>query len=183
MMRPLAYWVGLGAMMLGALAQASPPQRPGDKITFRTVTQALDGDTLRGTDGVRVRLWGIDAHEAGQYCGTVPCGDMATAHLVQLLAGKIQPCPSEKMHGACLIASRSVECQVIALDKWKRLVAACKSGGIDLGARMVADGYAFATSAEYQPSFNEARLARRGLHGRGAMVPEYSPKAFRDRAQ
>lgn len=180
----LAIWIGLGALASLTPIHTAAAQRPGETISLRSIDQAIDGDTFKarlGDHDIRIRLFGIDAHEFDQQCGGVPCGAMATAHLVRLLSGSVQPCPSEKMHGACLLSSRSVECRIRAVDKWQRAVAVCTSNGLDLAGSMVRDGFAYATDQGYQALFDDARLARRGLHSRGAMTLEYLPKAYRDR--
>ncbi len=83
-----------------------------------------DGDTLK-LRGTTYRIWGIDAPEAKQTCPDGwPAGRLATTHLQSLIAG------------------RSVTWQAKDRDRYGRTVAVCFAGGVDLGERMVRDGYA-----------------------------------------
>jgi endonuclease YncB( thermonuclease family) len=111
----------------------------------------IDGDTLE-VEGVRVRLWGIDAPETRQTCSTAgatyPCGRHATGHL------------------RLLVSDREVRCEPRARDRWGRVVAVCRAGGLDLGAAMVRDGWALAFvrySRDYMLEEATAYGARRGV--------------------
>ena len=112
----------------------------------------VDGDTLAfGTD--RERLLGIDAPEARQRCldprqRPYPCGRRATEAL------------------RALIGDQVVECRGESRDRWGRMLATCFAGGEDLGARMVAAGWAIgygAHRARYEVLERQARAASRGL--------------------
>jgi endonuclease YncB( thermonuclease family) len=74
----------------------------------------IDGDTLV-VDRQRVRLQNVDAPELDQ-----PGGREAREHLRQLVKG------------------RAVACQGVARDRYKRLVATCTVGGVDLGEALIA---------------------------------------------
>ena len=126
--------------------------------------RVIDGDTLR-VNGERVRLAGMDAPERRQTCqrsnGAVyGCGIEASRHLRRLIGGY------------------RVACEGLARDRYGRMVAVCRAGAIDLGRRMVADGWAV-DAARYRPNYATeeaaARAARRGLHA-GRFVP---PAAWR----
>src|SRR5215470_17045943 len=113
--------------------------------------RVVDGDTLV-VDGTHMRLWGIDAPESAQQCSrdgaAYACGRDATAHLSELIGG------------------RNVACEPRTTDRYRRTVAVCRVGGVDLGAAMVRDGWAMAFvrySSDYVPQEQEARAARRGL--------------------
>lgn len=82
------------------------------------IATVVDGDTL-DVGGKRVRLWGIDAPEAGTVAG-----DAATAWLV------------EHIHG------RRVACEGRAYDRWGRAVALCRWRGLDIGLSLVEAGHA-----------------------------------------
>ncbi|MBK5947541.1 succinoglycan biosynthesis protein [Rhodobacter veldkampii DSM 11550] len=124
------------------------------------VARVIDGDTLE-VAGERVRLFGIDAPEAGQACRDAAgrrwdCGAHATARLEALSGG-------------------AVRCEGRERDRYGRLVARCAAGGQDLGAAMVAEGAAFAYarySADYLPAEAAARAARRGVWAGAAERPE-----------
>ncbi|WP_235836985.1 thermonuclease family protein [Cereibacter johrii] len=111
--------------------------------------RVIDGDTLE-IEGVRVRLFGIDAPEHDQTCGDPdrlwPCGSWATERLELLLGG------------------RAVRCEGDERDRYGRLLATCEARGEDVGARMVREGAAVAYrrySARYVRE--EARAEAEGL--------------------
>ncbi|MEQ8248799.1 MAG: thermonuclease family protein [Alphaproteobacteria bacterium] len=88
------------------------------------VAQVVDGDTLR-VAGERVRLFGIDAPERGQPCRDGgDCGAQSKAHL------------------EALIGDREVICAPEDVDRYGRIVATCRVGGVDLNRAMVRDGQA-----------------------------------------
>ena len=88
---------------------------------------AIDGDTLDMT-GFRVRLFGIDAVEAGQTCArggeAWACGEAARALLGELVSGE------------------TVECEPKGRDGEGTLLAVCRAGRVDLAAAMAGAGFA-----------------------------------------
>jgi hypothetical protein len=112
----------------------------------------LDGDTLE-LGHLRIRLWGIDAPELDQRCGTRdggewPCGAAARARL------------------AALVGGAETGCQPRERDNHGRLVGRCAVDGVDLGALMVAEGLAWAYLAfthAYAEGEAEARAAGVGI--------------------
>ena len=119
----------------------------------------LDGDTLE-VGGVRVRMRGIDAPEGAQSCRAAgrswPCGHEATRALKRR------------------IGSKRVECKGRDRDTYGRVLAPCSAAGQDLGAWMVAQGWAFSDrfSRAYAAEESAARRARRGVW-RGEVVPPW----------
>lgn len=117
--------------------------------TAQTIT---DGDTIK-LHGATYRIYGIDAPEMKQDCPDGwPAGRLAATHLQSLIAG------------------RSVTCQAKDRDRYGRTVAVCFGGGIDLGERMVQDGFAWAFtqySQDYVGQERQARADRRGVHAHG----------------
>ena len=118
-----------------------------------------DGDSLT-LDGVRVRLFGIDAPEYRQTCALVgerhPCGLEAREHLVHLVAG------------------RPVSCAWARTDRYGRRLGRCRAGDTDLNAEMVRSGWAFAYG-DYEREEADARA-----HGRGLWSGEFTrPDEFR----
>ncbi|HRO11433.1 thermonuclease family protein [Amaricoccus sp.] len=119
-----------------------------------------DGDTLRV--GARdVRLFGIDAPEAGQTCARADgsawaCGRAAAERLAEL------------------VAAGPVRCRPEDTDRYGRLVSTCTVEGVDLGARLVSEGLARAY-ARYSDAYlaleAEARAAGRGLWQGEAEAP------------
>ena len=114
----------------------------------------VDGDTFV-KNGVKYRLWGIDAPELSQSCQnqvgeSYSCGLKAKKHLQNLMAG------------------REIECRQMARAKKEtRLVARCFLDGKDVGQMMVQDGWAteykFFSKGIYTSEENEARSNGRGL--------------------
>jgi endonuclease YncB( thermonuclease family) len=114
--------------------------------------RVIDGDTIEIT-GVRVRLEGIDAPEAGQTCGrrligTWACGTAATAHLDKRIAGQ------------------EVRCENRGSDRYGRMLGVCYLGALDLNADLVRHGLAWAFlkySRTYVDVEAEARALRVGI--------------------
>lgn len=131
-------------MKIAALALALLATTPA---IAQTVT---DGDTLR-LSGVTYRLHGVDAPETKQDCPDGwGAGRVATTHLQSLIAG------------------RSVTCQAKEKDRYGRTVAVCFAGGVDLGERMVRDGFAWAFtrySQDYAGQEARAKVDKLGVHG------------------
>ena len=110
---------------------------------------AADGDSLV-VGGKRVRLFGIDAPELAQTCGTngTPwnCGEQARGNLAELIKGQ------------------TVHCEGQGVDQHARLIAVCSAGGLELNETMVAYGWALAYrefSDAYIPA--ETRAKANGL--------------------
>lgn len=124
----------------------------------------IDGDTL-DLDGVRYRLHGIDAPEAGQLCRTAsrgdwPCGDLSIKNLSSFLVGK------------------SVECEPREKDLYGRWIAICRADGADVSKEMVASGFAWAFrkySLDYVNVEDSARKSRKGIW----QAPTETPWDFR----
>ena len=112
----------------------------------------VDGDTLE-IHGQRVRLFGIDAPEAGQTCEDASgkpfrCGQKAALVL------------------DARIDEGVVTCEPKDVDRYGRTVAICRVFGEDLGAWMVGLGWAVAFrtySTRYMPAEELARQRKSGL--------------------
>lgn len=90
----------------------------------------IDGDTIE-IHGERIRLFGIDAPESGQFCADnsgrkYRCGQRAALALDALVSG------------------RSVSCDDRGRDRYGRLISVCRTQDRDLGAAMVRSGMAVA---------------------------------------
>ena len=126
--------------------------------------RVIDGDTI-DLEGVRIRLFGIDAPEHNQNCTDTrgrkwACGTFATEAL-------------------SAVASGNLSCEELDRDRYGRVVARCFAGGRDIGAQMVAQGAAFAYR-KYSTDYIalEARAESRGV---GLWSGEAErPEAFRN---
>ena len=140
-----------------------PPSRPIPQPTppVDTVPAAeirvIDADTV-DVDGVRWRLHGIDAPEARQRCRawglTWDCGAAATDALRSRAAG--------------------MSCEGSETDRYGRSIGVCSSGGNDLNAWLVANGWALAYrqfADDYVDEEEAARSKGRGIHAGEHVAP------------
>lgn len=119
----------------------------------------IDGDTIE-IQGRRIRLFGIDAPEAGQDCEAngkrYRCGQKAALAL------------------ADKIGQRPVSCQQKDTDKYGRAVAVCRIGTTDLNGWMVVEGWALAYrhySSDYVDEEDAARAAHKGVWAGAFVAP------------
>ena len=123
----------------------------GQALTASGV-RVIDGDTL-DLDGVRYRLHGIDAPEAGQTCksakgGDWPCGQAALHKLESLTTGRNPTCVTREK------------------DVYGRSIATCKIDGLDISSEMIRSGLAWAFrrySMDYIPAEEAAHARRVGI--------------------
>jgi endonuclease YncB( thermonuclease family) len=133
------------ARFFGIFAVAALLATPVSANIMTGPAQVIDGDTLDMT-GMRIRLVGIDAPEAGQSCTRSgeawACGAEATAALQEIIAGQ------------------SLTCTARGTDVYGRTLATCQTRILDLGREMVRRGLALALD-DAAPDYEEAeRLAR-----------------------
>jgi len=114
----------------------------------------IDGDTIE-IRGARIRLNGIDAPESAQLCRDVigkqyRCGQKAALALADFLD-----------------AHQPVSCVEVDRDRFRRMVAVCIAGGIDIGEWMVRQGHALDwrrySAGFYSHAQREAMSAKRGV--------------------
>lgn len=150
------------ASLLLALAVALPAGAAG---VHGTVSHVTDGDTLwvrapGAADATQIRIQGIDAPEICQAFGLEARAALA-AHILH----------------------RPVQVSVKAHDMYKRAVGRVSAQGQDVGAWLVAGGYAWSSryrgrAGPYAAQELQARAARRGLW---AEHEPLEPRAFRKR--
>ena len=111
----------------------------------------IDGDTIH-IGKTKIRLHGIDAPESKQTCTTDskewPCGQEATQALAEAISDQPVTCEGDKR------------------DRYKRLLATCYVGSINLNAMMVRNGWALAYrrySTEYVDDEAAAEKAGMGI--------------------
>lgn len=118
-------------------------------------TSVVDGDSL-SVGGKIYHLWGIDAPESEQQCGSWHAGREATEHLKQLILGK------------------TVTCEPKAVDHSGQTLARCLADKVDLGETMVRDGYAWAFvdyTTDYVDEEKSAFESNLGVHRYGCERP------------
>ena len=163
-----AFATAIGVASLSVLAAcgggsdgSGPPTVVEPPVEPPAVSQVrvIDADTV-DVDGTRYRLFGIDAPEADQTCRawgrTWDCGAAATEALRSRAEG--------------------MSCQGSGTDSYGRVIGVCSSGGEDLNAWLVANGWALAYryfSEAYVSQEEQARSNRRGIH-RGEFIEPYS---------
>ncbi|WP_236622474.1 thermonuclease family protein [Thermus tengchongensis] len=113
----------------------------------------VDGDTLE-IQGVRIRLWGVDAVESSQTCRY---GD-----------GRVWPCGRQAAFAlADFLGQRTVRCKRRDTDRHGRMVAVCWVGETELNRWLVAQGWALDytrySGGTYLAAQEEARRNRRGI--------------------
>ena len=123
--------------------------------------RVVDGDTIH-IGKTKIRLHGIDAPEMKQTCRTRKgeeqmCGQLAKQALQRLVQGQ------------------DVVCKGDTRDRYKRLIAVCYVGSLNINEQMVADGWALAYrkySKDYVRAETFAKSRREGLW-RGTFVPPW----------
>jgi len=106
-----------------------------------------DGDSLT-IDGVRIRLWGIDAPELHQTCN---------------LNGKAYACGQNSRDALrALVKGKPVDCRGNEYDKYDRLLAICTAGATEINAAMVESGWALSYGG-YGSLEADARREKKGI--------------------
>lgn len=114
------------------------------------IATAIDADTLDVVGGPRVRLFGIDAPEVGQRCEGPDgrewrCGIEARNRLADLVDGK------------------QVRCAGDAFDGYRRLLARCTVGGVEVNALLIREGLAWAF-VKYSSAYVDLETTARANH-------------------
>jgi len=137
-------FAGISFSLLVHAAEVEPNRIGG-------IARVIDGDSLV-VAGKRIRIFGIDAPEAKQFCRMkdtlFPCGANA----------------SDAMRG--LVDIVEVSCLQKDIDRYGRIVAICHADGFDIGRNMVHAGWALAYrqySKKYINVEDHARTGKRGM--------------------
>lgn len=120
---------------------------PNEALKGRAV--AVEGDLLT-VNGTPVRLMGIDAPDPGQKCRNrygheLDCFRIATAVL------------------ASLVKDEEVACTIAEKDRFGQKMGECRVRGVDLGAAMVARGWAFSFSS-LSPAYASSEAFAQSRH-------------------
>lgn len=160
----------LGAILFSLPAWAKEPLR----IIEGVVVKVADGDTItvnsKGTS-VKVRLYGIDAPETEK-----------VNRKTGLVAKPGQPFGEEAFHALeSKVLGRTVRLEVMAIDKYRRLVCFVWLGKANINQEMVEEGWAWAYrkyldteyASQYLSAEKRARTANRGLWQQGNPQPPW----------
>ena len=124
---------------------------------FEGIATVADGDTLR-IDGRRIRLHGIDDPRQGGMCGALDAYRAAAQEL------------------RTATGNNTVRCTIADLPDGSGVhVARCVVNETDLGAHMVASGWARARGGIHAEEQEQARAA-----GRGAWAPNCAANLWND---
>ena len=161
-MKTLATTAAVASLaVLAACGGGGGGKDPPAMIETPTASQVrvIDADTV-DIDGTRYRLFGIDAPEANQTCRTWgrtwDCGAAATEALMSRAGG--------------------MSCESSGTDRYGREIGVCSSGGQDLNAWLVANGWALAYrqfSEDYVSEEEQAQANKRGIH-RGEFIEPWN---------
>lgn len=160
--------LGLAGAALAGNAIASLLPSAAAQVPERAIIRAVvtDGDTMM-LGGRTVRIWGVDAPEAGQDC--------------QDGAGRSWRCGRQASRAlAARVAGAAIACHTVEQDRYGRDVARCSADGEDLGTWLVRSGWALDYKAfsanQYADEEAQARADRLGVW-RGSVTPPWEWRA------
>ncbi|MGC1505785.1 MAG: thermonuclease family protein [Sulfitobacter sp.] len=135
-----------------------------ETLTITGPLSVVDGDTL-SIGPVQIRLFGIDAPEAGQKCsllggGEWACGRDATRYLDELTKSGLLDCVPDSS------------------DPYGRIISFCSVDGKDLGEMLVESGMAWAF-VEYSDIFVEQEKIARDAGLGVFQAPSQTPWEYR----
>ena len=144
---------------LVAVALAGCTNVEAQELTGRA--SIIDGDTIE-IAGEPIRIWGVDAPENGQTCGSGSdqwrCGQRSALALSDW------------------IGQRPVACVEQERDRYDRSVANCSVGSQDVGEWLVRQGWAIEytqySDGRYREAERSARAAGSGVHA-GPFTPPW----------
>ena len=131
--------------------------------------KVVDGDTIH-IKSYKIRLEGIDAPEMKQKCKKPYLQLMFFTFQKDYYCGQVS-----KKKLVQKIGNKSVKCILLGKDRYKRYLAKCFKGTINLNRWMVRNGYAIAYrkySKTYILDENFAKEEKLGLWGGSFIKPE-----------
>lgn len=146
-------WQPFVSCALALLVIATTPAKQARAGDVTGQASVIDGDTIE-IHGARVRLYGIDAPEHDQLCHDrrgerYRCGQVASNALAEF------------------IGRQAVACVEVDRDRYRRTVAVCTVGRIDLADWLVRGGLAIDwprySRGDYAPAEIEARGKQVGM--------------------
>lgn len=141
-------------LVLGMLAIIRFLPEP-DPVEVSGHASIIDGDSIH-VRGVEIRLRGIDAPESEQFCtrsGTRwSCGKQAARKLASRLHGRV------------------VSCRGHERDAYDRLLALCRTKGVEINKWLVEQGWAVSYHG-YPGTERAARKAKRGIWSGEFVLP------------
>ena len=156
----------LRRLLLAAIIVLTATAAGGLNLAGRATV--IEGDVIE-IHGQGIRLFGIDAPEAGQHC--------------EAADGRAYRCGQEAARAlADHIGQHDVVCEPRGTDRDGRIVAVCRLGGEDLNAWVVSEGWALAYrhySTDYVREETVARMAKRGIW-RGQFVSPWVWRRVRE---
>lgn len=130
----------------------APAKPPPPLPTTIGSGSAVEGD-LVSVNGSAVKLWGVDAPDAGQMC--------------QTKANQTYDCFTiAKDRLSSYIGQSQVTCYIRGKDSHGQSIGTCAVNGLDLAALMVRDGWALAYTSitpQYADLEGEAQARERGI--------------------
>ena len=146
------FYIALGLMIVASVAYAKLDAVMTRPPSVAENIRIIDGDRLE-LDGTQIHLYGIDAPELDQTCGTEEapnaCGQAAKTALETLFLG-----------------IDNIDCELKDEDPDGWTPAICKVNGLDVNAEMVRSGQALAYRDEgfaYSDEESEAQVSGLGL--------------------
>ena len=152
-MKRLIIFTWLLGITAGLLLNSAAARTVTETRLNITITDVSDGDSLK-SGSLKLRLHGIDAPEREQICTNAEgenyaCGKQATDWLRQLVK-----------------TGDRLSCDLLNVDKYRRLIVRCFKSGEDINQAMVRTGWAVAYtrySDDYLKAETEAKTKHNGL--------------------